>query len=396
MPRETSLVRRAAEALRKVASKPDGLVQRVSDKWALPQLWHYLKINALTHPRGMEQFLKGDEEVPLFAPGVWHAPLKWRPIPGPDTPSLSRVTLSTTDAGTALLRGHYGGTRGELGLLSGKVSPKASPVGAGACGIASRDHWSIDLAQHLWLELKLRTDQRPYELILQCDGEWEGSEKIWRADIPVGPPPAAPVRAAGEGGGGRGAYGVLGVEEDASADEIRDAFRSLAKESHPDLGGDSEAFKRVSKAYAILGDAERRAEYDENGPADEEEAALSDLGEWRSVKVPFTAFKDRSFYSRFDRTAAVYILLRGEEPGPFAFELGEMKAGRCEKAQSDGAGNWGHISCEQGHCECGYYNGLRCEAFDGPIVKGADGRLPKGALEWGHAEHHLKEGEWSG
>ena len=58
MPRETSLVRRAAEALRKVASKPDGLVQRVSDKWALPQLWHYLKINALTHPRGMEQFLK--------------------------------------------------------------------------------------------------------------------------------------------------------------------------------------------------------------------------------------------------------------------------------------------------------------------------------------------------
>ena len=59
-----------------------------------------------------------------------------------------------------------------------------------------------------------------------------------------------------------------------------------------------------------------------------------------------------------------------------------------------GANFAGYASCEQGHCECGFYNGLRAEAFDGPIKPGPDGRLRKGALEWGYAEHHLQEDEW--
>jgi DnaJ-class molecular chaperone len=61
-------------------------------------------------------------------------------------------------------------------------------------------------------------------------------------------------------------YTVLGDAKDASQDDIRKAYRRLAKQHHPDLNpGNREAearFKQVSAAYDLLGDAEKRARYD--------------------------------------------------------------------------------------------------------------------------------------
>jgi molecular chaperone DnaJ len=57
-------------------------------------------------------------------------------------------------------------------------------------------------------------------------------------------------------------YSVLGVSEDASQDEIKKAYRKLAKENHPDKGGDEEAFKKISVAYDAIGDENKRKEYD--------------------------------------------------------------------------------------------------------------------------------------
>lgn len=61
-------------------------------------------------------------------------------------------------------------------------------------------------------------------------------------------------------------YKELGVAKGASADEIKKAFRKLAKELHPDKNpGDKvseERFKRITAAFDLLGDAEKRAKYD--------------------------------------------------------------------------------------------------------------------------------------
>ncbi len=66
-------------------------------------------------------------------------------------------------------------------------------------------------------------------------------------------------------------YEVLGVSKGASADEIKKAYRSLAKKYHPDLNpGDKEAevkFKEVNEAYDVLSDDDKRQKYDQYGHA---------------------------------------------------------------------------------------------------------------------------------
>lgn len=61
-------------------------------------------------------------------------------------------------------------------------------------------------------------------------------------------------------------YEILGVAHNAPVDQIKQAYRKLAKESHPDLHpGDAQAearFKEIDEAWEVLGDAQKREEYD--------------------------------------------------------------------------------------------------------------------------------------
>lgn len=57
-------------------------------------------------------------------------------------------------------------------------------------------------------------------------------------------------------------YNVLGVEENATQDEIKKAYRKLAVEHHPDKGGSEDKFKTISEAYDTLGDENKRKQYD--------------------------------------------------------------------------------------------------------------------------------------
>ena len=65
-------------------------------------------------------------------------------------------------------------------------------------------------------------------------------------------------------------YEVLGVARSASEDELKSAFRSLARKYHPDVSDDPDAeekFKEINEAYAVLSDGEKRAAYDRYGHA---------------------------------------------------------------------------------------------------------------------------------
>lgn len=109
-------------------------------------------------------------------------------------------------------------------------------------------------------------------------------------------------------------YDTLGVKRDASADEIRAAYRKLARKHHPDINpGDEHAedrFKQVAAAYEVLSDAKRRAAYDEFGEA--------------SLEGGFDPDKARE-YARWQQTRRQ----RAEQfdEGPVEFDFAEMFGG---------------------------------------------------------------------
>lgn len=77
-------------------------------------------------------------------------------------------------------------------------------------------------------------------------------------------------------------YEDLGLGKEASEEDIKQAYRKKARETHPDKGGSAEKFQIVSNAYTILSDAERRRRYDQTGEAgqfvDEKAMVMQHLG----------------------------------------------------------------------------------------------------------------------
>ena len=52
-------------------------------------------------------------------------------------------------------------------------------------------------------------------------------------------------------------YNILGVNKNASEDEIKQAYRNLAKTHHPDKGGNKEKFQEIQEAYDTLSDPQK-------------------------------------------------------------------------------------------------------------------------------------------
>ena len=88
-------------------------------------------------------------------------------------------------------------------------------------------------------------------------------------------------------------YDVLGVGRNASDDEIKGAFRKLARQYHPDVNKEPDAeekFKEVNEAYGVLSDREKRARYDRFG-----REGLGNLGGFRDYTVDFADIFDELF-----------------------------------------------------------------------------------------------------
>jgi molecular chaperone DnaJ len=90
-------------------------------------------------------------------------------------------------------------------------------------------------------------------------------------------------------------YAILGVKKDASADELKKAFRRLAHEHHPDKGGDAAKFKDINEAYQILGDEKKRAAYDRFGSAAFEQGGAGGGPGFDPSGFDFSGFQNGGF-----------------------------------------------------------------------------------------------------
>ena len=97
-------------------------------------------------------------------------------------------------------------------------------------------------------------------------------------------------------------YEILGVSRDATAEEIKQSYRRLAKKYHPDTNpapDATERFKEINEAYEVLSDPEKRARYDRYG----------------SAKGPtfegFSGFGDDDFFGGFDSFESIFDMFFG-------------------------------------------------------------------------------------
>lgn len=108
-------------------------------------------------------------------------------------------------------------------------------------------------------------------------------------------------------------YQTLGVPQDATADDIRRAFRALAKKHHPDTGpaGSSAAFAAIAEAYETLSDPTARRAYDESlasAAADESARDTRAHYSWDNIAAPRTSA--RASTAEFDEIYDTFFVDR--------------------------------------------------------------------------------------
>ena len=107
-------------------------------------------------------------------------------------------------------------------------------------------------------------------------------------------------------------YKILGVNKNASPEEIKRAFRELAQKYHPDkASGNAEKFKEINEAYQVLSDAEKKKMYDQYGGSFEQARAQGGFG-------GFEGFRDFAAYAEAMKNAG------GRGQGAADFDFGDL------------------------------------------------------------------------
>ena len=117
-------------------------------------------------------------------------------------------------------------------------------------------------------------------------------------------------------------YGILGVSRNADEAEIKKQYRKLCLTHHPDKGGDEEKFKKIQKAYEVLGDDKRRKMYDQMGIVDENESGGMPFGGGGGVDLgSIFANMFGSGFNPFDQAPNMPGRMKRHKPQPKVHEI---------------------------------------------------------------------------
>lgn len=128
-------------------------------------------------------------------------------------------------------------------------------------------------------------------------------------------------------------YKILGVDRGASADEVKRAYRKLARKYHPDVNtdpGSEEAFKEAGEAYEVLKDPEKRAAYDELGNAPKGDGAFRPPPGWdQRFRFAEGGAPDEGAFSDFFET----LFRRNTRDAEGGFRAASAREGRDQHAR---------------------------------------------------------------
>src|SRR5690554_6447518 len=180
-------------------------------------------------------------------------------------------------------------------------------------------------------------------------------------------------------------YKILGVEKTASQDEIKRAYRKLAKKYHPDLNPNDakaqEKFKEINEAYEVLGDEEKKKRYDAFGSGynftngqhfDPSQFGFENFG--NGYSYTYTGNGD---FSEFFNMFFGGMDPKGKSRGPKSgFDLGNLFGGRKNNRKSPAYESELNITIEEG------YNGTskNINLNIGGSNKSLSVNVPKGIL----------------
>lgn len=128
-------------------------------------------------------------------------------------------------------------------------------------------------------------------------------------------------------------YKILGVDKNASPEEIRKAYHRLAHQHHPDKGGDEDRFKEINEAYQVLSDDGKRRQYDQFG------RVFDNGADWQKGGGGFRGFDFGNFEDFFRRSGFAQQTSGFEDIFSNIFEGGlgfQTKATRRPKAANIG------------------------------------------------------------
>ncbi len=105
-------------------------------------------------------------------------------------------------------------------------------------------------------------------------------------------------------------YDILGVSKNASQEEIKKAYYKLAHQYHPHKGGDEKKMKEINEAYSVIGNPEKRSQYDRFGSTFEQAQRQGGFG-------GFGGFRDFSDFAEAFRSS-------GSNTNSFSFDFGDL------------------------------------------------------------------------